>query len=466
MLSIRGQGQENLVNAHQTAAASKPLNQGTRHLLPKTPGKLPPKTPFRLPLHDENRPLTFGKGLGAGLGKSVVLKGQDENAALQGKGKGAEKKVLATPAGMTRAPLGMKTTNAKARAFQTPAPTMPIGTIKQRSAKRGSTRKVKKAAPLLEQVTQERTVTAEEEPEREIEYMPPKPKPLPDDDGYITYDTTFPHFKGNNFARGWQKLYEDTSVGEDGLTAKQRKEKELDDAYNKHIEELIQAQIDSIGTLELEGEGDDAKAEAEESRPVSRATTKSQRPERTVSTLRSKSAAQALAMDPKESVRTRSSARLAAKAAAKAATASTTTTATSTTKTTKQKKTTEPTNPSSMRHTAAVASSRNTLGYSKGREALAALREGTDQPKSSSKAGRSTNKAGEQENETDHLSPELYMQLYGPPAFGTEMWSRCKIAGYFDDEVKTTEELLGIDSTNVDDAFVEDEESANFQLLI
>lgn len=78
---------------------------------------------------------------------------------------------------MTRAPLGMKTTNAKARAFQTPAPTMPIGTIKQRSAKRGSTRKVKKAAPLPEQATQEKTVTVEEEePEREIEYMPPKPK--------------------------------------------------------------------------------------------------------------------------------------------------------------------------------------------------------------------------------------------------------------------------------------------------
>ncbi|EZF11985.1 hypothetical protein H112_06905 [Trichophyton rubrum D6] len=461
MLSIRGQGQENLVNAHQTAAASKPLNQGMRHLLPKTPGKLPPKTPFRLPLQDENRPLTFGKGLGPGIGKSVVLKGQDENAALQGKEKGAEKNTLATPAGMTRAPLGMKTTNAKARAFQTPAPTMPIGTIKQRSAKRGSTRKVKKAAPLPEQTTQERTVAVEEEeePEREIEYMPPKPKPLPDDDGYITYDTTFPHFKGNNFARGWEKLYEDTSVGEDGLTAKQREEKELDDAYNKHIEELIQAQIDSIGSLELEGE-EDAKAEAEECRPVSRATTKSQRSERTVSTLRSKSAAQALAMDPKESVRTRSSARLAAKAAAKAATATTKTT------TTKQKKTTEPTNPSSMRHAAAVASSRSTLGYSKGREALAALREGTDQPKSSSKTNKSTNKTGEQENETDHLSPELYMQLYGPPAFGTDMWSRCKIAGYFDDEVKTTEELLGIDSTNIDDAFVEDEESANFQLLI
>lgn len=75
-----------------------------------------------------------------------------------------------------RAPLGAKTTNAKARAFQTPAPTLPRGTIKQRSAKRGSTRKVKEAAPLPTQVTQDKTVTVEEEPEREIEYMPPKPK--------------------------------------------------------------------------------------------------------------------------------------------------------------------------------------------------------------------------------------------------------------------------------------------------
>lgn len=98
MLSIRGQGQENLVNAHQTAAASKPLNQGARVLPPKTPGKTLPKTPFRLPLHDENRPLTFGKGLGAGVGKGI-LKGQDENAVQQGKGKGVEKKVLATPMG-------------------------------------------------------------------------------------------------------------------------------------------------------------------------------------------------------------------------------------------------------------------------------------------------------------------------------------------------------------------------------
>ncbi|KAF3481802.1 uncharacterized protein GIQ15_04561 [Arthroderma uncinatum] len=450
MLSIRGQGQENLVHAHQTAAASKPLNQGARHLPPKTPLNTLPKTPFRVPLHDENRPLTLGKGMGAGIGKAM-LKGRDENAVLQGKGKGTEKKVLATPMGTTRAPLGMKTTNAKARAFQTPAPTLPMGTIKQRSAKRGSTRKIKKAAPVPVQTTQEVAVPVEDEQELEIEYMPPKPKPLPDHPDYITYDTTFPQFKGANLGRGWEKLYEDNSVGPDGLTAKEREAKELDEAYDKQIDALIQAQIDSIGTLELEGELDDRVESRPTSRATSRATSRSSRSERSVSTLRSRNAAQALAMDPKGSVRTRSSPRLAAKAAAKAPPKTT------------MKKTTEPSNPSSMRHTAAVASSRSTLGYSKGRDVLSAL-QGESEP-ARAKTMTLRKKKAEKEKEAESiLSPERYMQLYGPPPFGSEMWMRCKIAGYFEEEVKSTEELLEMDG--LDDAYVEDEESANFQLTL
>ena len=70
MLAARDQ--ENLVHGHQAAAASKPLNQGTRQLAPKTPGKLP-KTPFKVPLNDENAAglvggktggRVFAKGLG------------------------------------------------------------------------------------------------------------------------------------------------------------------------------------------------------------------------------------------------------------------------------------------------------------------------------------------------------------------------------------------------------------------
>lgn len=53
--------QENLVHSHQMTAAGKPLNQGVRPLQPKTPGTRAPKTPFKVPLRDENEPVAFGK---------------------------------------------------------------------------------------------------------------------------------------------------------------------------------------------------------------------------------------------------------------------------------------------------------------------------------------------------------------------------------------------------------------------
>lgn len=52
MLAARDQ--ENLVHARQTAGASKPLNQGIRQFPPKTPNAKVPKTPFKVPLNDEN----------------------------------------------------------------------------------------------------------------------------------------------------------------------------------------------------------------------------------------------------------------------------------------------------------------------------------------------------------------------------------------------------------------------------
>jgi hypothetical protein len=38
MNTLSTRDQENLINAHQQAAASKPLNQGVKGLAPKTPG--------------------------------------------------------------------------------------------------------------------------------------------------------------------------------------------------------------------------------------------------------------------------------------------------------------------------------------------------------------------------------------------------------------------------------------------
>ena len=86
MLALRDQ--ENLVHAHQTVAASKPLNQGARTLQPKTPGARAPKTPFKIPLNDENDPLAFGKKTVKGTGK------QKDNTKL------SVKDAFATPMGM------------------------------------------------------------------------------------------------------------------------------------------------------------------------------------------------------------------------------------------------------------------------------------------------------------------------------------------------------------------------------
>jgi hypothetical protein len=53
--------QENFVHGQQTAAAAKPLNQGAKGYAAKTPGRKAPKTPFKVPLNDENALFRGGK---------------------------------------------------------------------------------------------------------------------------------------------------------------------------------------------------------------------------------------------------------------------------------------------------------------------------------------------------------------------------------------------------------------------
>lgn len=85
---------ENLVHGRQTAAASKPLNQTVKHLPPKTPGNRVPKTPFKIPLNDENGPARFGK-----LGLEVNSKGNENSTTGGGKGGFLHKNAFITPLG-------------------------------------------------------------------------------------------------------------------------------------------------------------------------------------------------------------------------------------------------------------------------------------------------------------------------------------------------------------------------------
>lgn len=86
--------QENLVASHQQAAAAKPLNAGTRAFGAKTPAHKAPKTPFKIPLNDENGATRAGKTAGKGVENQLLPTGK--------KGGKADGNAFVTPAGGSR----------------------------------------------------------------------------------------------------------------------------------------------------------------------------------------------------------------------------------------------------------------------------------------------------------------------------------------------------------------------------
>jgi hypothetical protein len=88
--------QENLAHVHQTAAAAKPLNQSVRALQPKTPGNRAPKTPLRVVLNDENKPLGLN---GQKTGLKCVAHGNENILQTTRKDGKLDKKAFVTPSG-------------------------------------------------------------------------------------------------------------------------------------------------------------------------------------------------------------------------------------------------------------------------------------------------------------------------------------------------------------------------------
>ncbi|KKK18136.1 hypothetical protein P175DRAFT_0502663 [Aspergillus ochraceoroseus IBT 24754] len=408
MLALRDQ--ENLVHSHQTVAASKPLNHGGKQLQPKTPGARAPKTPFKVPLKDENDPLAFGKKTVKTFGK------QNENT------KPSAKDAFITPMGDTRnrAPLGMKTTNAKARGLQTPA--VPAGTIK--TVKKASTQRVKKFSPFVEQpqsqVQREVQVRPPQDNVPDIEYMPPKAKDLPDYPDDITYDTSFPQFQPKNLALGLESVYGDNEIGSDGLTKRERKFQQDSVAYDKMVDEMILKQVEGMG-FDESGDSDQCRRTGmsqhrlEARRP--RIPAGKTRYHTGISTIRARDAATALSSTERSISQPR-----AALVKSKVRVASSLF---------PSKKPRVPINPSAMRHAAATASSRTTLGYTKGREVSSRL-QGKNKTHAQPPAAQRI------------LSPETYLQPYGTSS---------------DVEVsQPAEELFP--------PFEEDEETLNFQLTL
>jgi hypothetical protein len=232
----------------------------------------------------------------------------------------------------------MKTTNAKSNAFKTPAPL-------------GSSAKTQKLSPRLRRpkvkVHQPELDAEFEDDVPEVEYMPPKEIPLADDMGdYLPKDWKFPKFDSKDMARGIYEAY-NNPIEDDGRPKKLREFEE------QLAREKKKGAMDFDALFSAQMAADDAEA-----RRHMGIDPKPKRTTTNISTLRARSAAQALSPAfSKPSF-----------AAPTAATKSRVPTGFIA-----SKKTTKPLiEPTPARRAAAVAASHSTIGYAQGRAGRAA----------------------------------------------------------------------------------------------
>lgn len=197
--------------------------------------------------------------------------------------------------------------------------------------------------------------------------------------------------------------------------------------------------MESLNIKDLPDEPCIEELEAKRLQGLQKKKAEKPKPVRQISTMQSRAAARALSQLPRPAVQPKPRVSLTARSRVIPSVLP-------------KRKIPAPTNTSLMRHTAAVATSKTTLGYTKGRGVSSVLRSRTS--KDNVKKPTSSSKA--------IVSPERYMELYGTPPFGTEMWLRCKMAGLFDPE---NEEQAIVDEVPPL-VYEEDEESVNFQLTL
>lgn len=449
MLAARDQ--ESLVYSHQTNAASKPLKQGIRATQSKTPGQRAPKTPFRAWLNDENNPTAFG-----GQPKAIKALGKGDENGLQPIGKAGKlnSNAFITPMGKeellshtylrltdvagprVRAPLGIKTTNTKA--IQTPAPlqtTKPEKTLKQVSTGRKSAKSKIRIAPS-EPVDADILSRDADLEVPEVEYCPPPPIELPDPPEEITYDDSFPYLRGSNLCAGYSDVY-DVPRDEHGVSLRERKEEETHARMLQQIEDKLREEIAKPWPLDDEDDIVEATIAAGHRTTLNNSSN--------IATARAKGAISALSSRPQTrlpSVATKETASSIQKKKPSSSLAATKTSIL------------QPTNQHPMRHNAAVAASKTTIGYSKGRNVSANFPQKTVRalPGDTGKIDQSK------------IDPGEFRELYGERPVGSKMWYRFREHGIFDEEhAGDDDDLAGLIWGSTSNTQCEDEEEI-FQL--
>ena len=419
--------QENLVHAHQTNAAGKPLSQSLKGLQSKTPGNRAPKTPFRVALNDENKPIGLN-------GQKSILRGfgrGDENILRTTKRDGKlDKNAFVTPSGRcgtnvcttsklttfsgprTRAPLEVKTTNAKGQVFQTPGLVQP--TTKADKSKKPSTtrRSIKSKITIAPSEPVEADLLAfEDDDVPDIEYAPLPPTELPDPPEVFEYDQDFPQFKGANMCRGFGEIYFAEPKDEHGVSLSLREYEEKCAQYDKEVERQIEESLNNLSDpgAELDHQVDAMIVAG----PKIKAGTDSG-----IDTVKARRAADALSQSRVPSVAMKPTSSSLQKSRRKP-----------TFSVLNSRETPGPTNPSPMRHKAAQALSKNTIGFPRARHASSIL------PQRPKQLAKDTNFMASSPVKQSNVHPVHFRELYGDPPEGSDMWIRLRQHDLFMEEV-------------------------------
>lgn len=316
----------------------------------------------------------------------------------------------------------MKTTNAKAKAFQTPAGPAPEKSPEKTQAPKTSARRPKK---VTHADTVKLQILGDEEPlaERDVEYCPPKPEDLPyESDVFPRNCLNYDVLKGGNLMRGMYNTYHNP-VDSNGLT---RMEREYEESYKKSAQELDER---VLKMMEEEWTVADVpetfqnlkKKQPKTMEPAKKITSVPQLPGKGPGTITARKAASALSVVPKAPAVAPKLSKPPAKPVSSFLSRS--------------KPIPPPSNASTMRH-AAAAASRSTLGYTKGRSASGLVQT----QKQRGPLERSTSNMSRSSDRT--ITPARFAEKETGP--GSEEWNRLKFLGVFEGEDEDSELGLGM----------------------
>ncbi|KAK2598963.1 hypothetical protein QQS21_005568 [Conoideocrella luteorostrata] len=215
--------QENLVHSRHYAPSKQQ---------PKTPGAKYPKTPSNFNQNDENAPTEFAGKIARGSANAQGGNGR----LLMGKATGQRKAMVTPTENRTRAPLGNKTTNAKARTAQAAGVKDIVREIEKTQTKQAGLQKPKHRPLDFQSLKLDVQPDFKEDANNggipEPEYAPPRPTPLPyESDVLPAGGLTFKGLKKGNLLKGYYQHFHNP-IDENGVSRTEKK-------FNNEIEAVV-----------------------------------------------------------------------------------------------------------------------------------------------------------------------------------------------------------------------------------